>query len=90
MKITSSEPKYYLGRLGKGLITSMGLKTILRSKKKKARYAIGNVSMKDLSNIIKGFERFPYKGYVRNIPNHEPTDSYFYLTRQLAKCIKGA
>ena len=31
MKITSSEPKYYLGRSGKGLITSLGLNTIVRS-----------------------------------------------------------
>ena len=34
MKITSSEPKYYFGRSGKGLITSLGLKTIGRSPKK--------------------------------------------------------
>ena len=33
MKITSSDPKYYLGRLGKGLITSMGLNTIIGSNK---------------------------------------------------------
>ena len=35
MKITSSEPKDYLGILRKGLITSLGLKKILRSKMKK-------------------------------------------------------
>ena len=34
IKITSSELKYYLGISGKGLITSMGLKTIVRSKRK--------------------------------------------------------
>ena len=33
MKISSSEPKYYLGGSGKGLITSLGLNTIIRSKK---------------------------------------------------------
>ena len=44
-----------------------------------------NVSMKDFSKIIKDFERLPYKGYVRKIPKHESTDSYFYLSRQLAK-----
>ena len=32
MKITSSEPKEYLGISGKGLITSMCLKNIRRSK----------------------------------------------------------
>ena len=33
MKITSSEPKYYLGISVKGLIIYLGLKTIVRSKK---------------------------------------------------------
>ena len=33
MIITYSEPKDYLGRSGKGLITSLGLKTNVRSKK---------------------------------------------------------
>ena len=76
MKITSSEPKYYLGRSGKGLINYLGLKTNVRSKKKKmARYTITNVSMKYNSNIIKEFERFPYKGYVRKIHKHETTES---------------
>ena len=49
MRITSSEPKYNLGISGKGLITSLGIKAkeILK-KYKNERYAIGNVSMKDL------------------------------------------
>ena len=35
MKITYSEPKYYLGGSREELIASLGLKTIIRSKKKK-------------------------------------------------------
>ena len=55
-RITSSYPKYYLGILGKGLITSMGLKAKARPNKcKKARYAIGNFSMKNLPKIIRDF-----------------------------------
>ena len=54
METTSSESKGKLGRSGKGLVTALALKTKVRSQKyKKARYAIVNVSMKDLSNIIK-------------------------------------
>ena len=57
IRITSSEPKDNLGISGKGLITSLGLKAKTRPYKyKKARHAIGNVSMKDLSKIIKEFE----------------------------------
>ena len=43
--------------------------------------------MKDLSKVIKKFEKLTYMGYVRKSPKHEPTESYFYLARQLAKCM---
>ena len=69
------------------MITSLDLKIIVRLKEKKARYDITDVIMKDISNIIKEFEQSPYKVYVQKSPKHEPTDSYFYLSRQLAKCM---
>ena len=54
MKITSSESKDNLGRSVNGLITSLGLKTKTRThKRKKARYAIVNVSKEELSKIIR-------------------------------------
>ena len=46
--------------------------------------------MKDISKIIKEFEKFPYKRYVQKRPKQEPTDSYLYLARQLAKCMPRA
>ena len=58
METTSSESKGKLGILGKRLATALAFKTKVRSSKyKKARYAIGNVSEKDLSKIIKEFEK---------------------------------
>ena len=88
MRITSSESKVKLGISGKGLIKSLGLKAKTRTKKyKKARYTIVNVSKKYLSNIIREFEKLPYGSYEKKRPKHEPTDSYFYPARQLAKCI---
>ena len=81
MKITSSYSKDNLVRSGKGFITSLGIKAKLRPKKcKNSRYAVGNFSKKDLSKIIKEFEKLPYKCYERRRPKHEPTDSYCYLT----------
>ena len=78
MRIKSSEPKYNLGRLGKGLITSLCIKAKSRPKKcKKTRYAIGNFSTKDLSKIIREFKKLPYKFYYKTRPKHESTDSYF-------------
>ena len=59
-----------------GLITYLGLKAKVRPKKyKKARYAIGNVSKKDLSKIIGEFEKLRYESYERKSPKHDPTDS---------------
>ena len=43
--------------------------------------------MKDLSNTIKDIEKSPYKHYESKRLKHEPTNSYFYLTRQLAQCM---
>ena len=87
MRITSSESKVNLGRSGKGLITSMGLRAKTGPKKyKKSRYSIVNTSNKYPSNIIKEFERLPYESYEKKRPKHEPTASYFYLARQLEKC----
>ena len=60
------------------MITSMGIRTIGRSKKnEKTRYAITNFSMKDISKIIKEFEKLPNKGYVQMRPKPKPTESNF-------------
>ena len=57
-EITSSNSKGKWGRSVKGLVTALEFNTKVRFQKyKKARYAIGNISMKDLSNIMKEFEK---------------------------------
>ena len=33
--------------------------------------------MKDLSKIIRDFEKLPYKSYESSRPKYEPTNSYF-------------
>ena len=91
MIITSSEPKYNCGRSGKGLITCLGLKSKSSPKKyKKSRYAIRNFIIKELSRIIREFDKLPYKSYERRRPKHEPNYSYFCLAGQLVKCIMRA
>ena len=37
--------------------------------------------------IIKEFEKIEKLPYDKKRPKHEPTDSYFHLARQLAKCM---
>ena len=82
MIITSSKPKDDLGRSGRGLVNSLGLKAKERLKKyKKSRYSIRNINMKELSNIIREFEKLPYKIYESRRPKYDPTGSYFYLAR---------
>ena len=91
MKITSSESKDDLVRPVKGLITSLGLKVKASPKiYKKTRYATRNFIKKELSKIIREFEKLPYESYERKRPKHDPNDSYFYLARQLAKCMLRA
>ena len=70
------------------MVTALSLNTKSRSMKyKKARYAIGNVSMKDLSNKINEFEKFVKVPYLKKTPKHEPTLSYFHLVECLRKCM---
>ena len=91
MKITSSESKEKLVRSVKGLITSLGsYSKVSPHKYKKARYAIENVSKKDLSKIIKQFDKLPYESYEKKRTKHEPTDRYFYLARQIENFMMRA
>ena len=72
-------------------MTSLCLNSKVRPQKyKKARYAIVNVSEKELSKIIREFEKFEKLPYEKNRPKHELTDIYLYLARQLAKCMMRA
>ena len=82
MKIIFSKSKVKLERSGKGLITSLGFKTKSWSQKyKKERYAIGNVSEKEISNIIKEFEKIEKLPDEKKRPKYEPTDRYFHISR---------
>ena len=88
IKIIYSEPKDYLGRKGNVLITYLGLKTIIRSKKnKKSSDSITNVSLKNISKIIKTFKKLTSEGYTNKRPSNLPIESYLYLSIHLAKCI---
>ena len=74
-------------RKGVGYLSGFQDQSKVLQKCKKARYAIGNVSKKDLSKIIKEFEKIEKIPYEKKRPQHEPTDRYFHLARQLAKCM---
>ena len=68
------------------MITSLGFKTKAGLQKyKKSRYAIGNVSEKEFSRIIKDFNKIEKLLYGKKRPKHEPTDSYFHLAKATCK-----
>ena len=82
MKTTSPESKGKWERSGKGLVTALDFKTKVRfAKIKKVRYAIGNVSEKDFSKMIKEFEKIGKVPYDKKRPKHEPTPRYVHRVR---------
>ena len=79
--------KSIIGDISKGVGNRSGSQDQSKVEKyKKARYAIRNFSMKDLSNKIKEFETIVKVPYVKRIPKHEPTSSYFHLVLCIAEC----
>ena len=81
METTSSDSKEELRISGKGFVIALDFKTKVRSPKyKKARYAIGNVSEKDISKIIREFEKFEKLPYnLRNVPLTDISDGILCL-----------
>ena len=43
--------------------------------------------MKEISNIIKEFEKIVKVPYVKSIPKNEPTSTYYHLVRCIAECM---
>ena len=43
--------------------------------------------MKELSNIIKEFEKIVKVPYVKRIPKHDPTSSYYHLVGFIVECM---
>ena len=88
MKTTCLESKGKLVRSGKGLVNALDFNTKVWSQKyKKARYAIVNVSKKELSKIIKKFDKIGKVPYVKRIPKQEPTSSYYHLVSCITECL---
>ena len=72
----------------KGVDYLSGFQDQRRSQKYiKSRYAIGKVSEKDISKIIKEFEKIEKLPYEKKRPKHEPTESYFHPAREIKKCM---
>ena len=87
MKTTYSESKEKFGKIRKEVdYLSRYQGQSKATQIKKARYAIRNISKKDLLKIIKEFDKLPHQSYEKKRPKYEPTGRYFYPARQLLKC----
>ena len=63
--------KRFFGKIRKGVDYLMGVKNIGRFKKIKiARYTMTDVSLIDIYNIIKEFDKLLYEGYVQKRPKY--------------------
>ena len=80
--------KRKIGEIRKGVSNRSGSQDQSKVEKyKKAWHAIGNINTENLSNIIKEFENIVKVPYVKRIPKHEPTSSYYLLVGCIAECM---
>ena len=87
--VASSESRDYMVRSGKGLTTSLTLRTKRPNKKQKARTAITDITNQYFRKLIKYFSNFPYLGYKEKQVHNEPTEAYFFLIKHIYKLIKS-
>ena len=75
MEVTSSESKDYMGRPGKGLTTSLDLRTKRSNQKQKERFAITNITNQDFRKFLKKFKNSHYLVYKSKRVHKEPTEA---------------
>ena len=56
-EVTSSESRYFMGRSGKGLTTSLTLSTKMLNKKQNSRTAITDITKQYLRNLLNKFNK---------------------------------
>ena len=74
-EVTSSESRYFMGRLGKGLTTSLTLSTKSPNNNQKASNAITGINNQYFSKLINYFNNIPYLGYKNKYFHNEPTEA---------------
>ena len=76
-KVTSSGPRDYVERFGKGLTTSLNLSTRWRPKnKQKESTSTTDVDIQNFSEISEEFNDVPYPGYRRKKSKNQPTEDF--------------
>ena len=64
-----------MGRPGKGVTTSLTLRTKRTNKKQKASFSITDIAKQDFRKSLKKFDKSPYIGYKIKQVHSEPTEA---------------
>ena len=56
--------------------------------KQKVRFAITDVTNKELRKLLNKFNNSPYLGYKIKKVNNEPTEDYFFLIKNITKLME--
>ena len=63
-----------MGIPGKGMNTSLSLRTKRSNDKQRARFSINEITNQDFSNFLNKFKNSPYLGYKGKHFHNEPTE----------------
>ena len=74
-------------RPGKGLTTSLALRTKSPNNKQKERFPITDITNQNFKNFLKMFKNSYYLGYKSKQVHNEPTEAYFFLIKHINKLI---
>ena len=77
-----------MGISGKGLNTSMTIRTKRPDKKQKRKTTINIINNQYFRKLLKEFKNSPYLGHKKKKVHNEPTEAYFFLIKQVSKLIK--
>ena len=76
-------------RSGKGLTTSLTLRTKKPNKKQKSRISITGITNQYFRKFLRKFNNSPYLGYKKKQVHNEPTEAYFLLINHIYRQIKS-
>ena len=74
---------------GKGMNTSLALRTKRWNKKQKSRFVIIGNNNQYFRKLLKKFNNSPYLGYKNKQVHNEPTEAYPFLIKHISKLIKS-
>ena len=82
-EVTSSEPMDYMGIQGKGVVTSLDLRTKIPNRKQKEKFPLLTLT------TLKKFKNSPYLDNKQKQVYNEPTEAYLFLIINIDKQIKS-